>query len=111
MLMEKFMVFLYWLSYYPCYKLQFGTKLYTVKFSIKLNTFQIEDLTTNNICEKSEQRFKIDNALVRDASSALLHKSLDDSPVHHPPGKVLRYQGNVLAVSVHYHKFYSKHSK
>ena len=37
-----------------------------IKFSIELNTFQIDDkdLDTNNICEKSEQIFKMEDALV-----------------------------------------------
>ena len=49
-------IFLYFLPYYLCYKLHFGIKMCTIKFSIKLNTFQIDDkdLTTNNICKKSE---------------------------------------------------------
>ena len=39
----------------------------TIKFSIKLDTFQIDDkdLTTNNIYEKNKQIFKVDDASVR----------------------------------------------
>ena len=39
----------------------------TIKFSIELNPFKIndQDLTTNNICEKIAQIFKMDDASVR----------------------------------------------
>ena len=42
----------------------------TIKFSIELYIFQIydKDITTNNICEKSAQIFK-----------------MNDASVHHPP--------------------------
>ena len=38
-----------------------------IKFSIELNTLQIDDkeLNTNNIREKSEQIFKMDDASMR----------------------------------------------
>ena len=62
----------------------------TVKFSIELNTLEFDDKdpTTNSICEKSEPIFKFDDALVR--HQPVYVRFLDDSPVHHPPGKVLR---------------------
>ena len=58
-LMEKFMIFLYFWSYYSCYKLHFGIKLCTIKFSIQLDTFQIDDkdLIISNICEKECTNF------------------------------------------------------
>ena len=38
----------------------------TIKFSIELNTYNIDDkdLNTNNICEKSETILKMDDTLV-----------------------------------------------
>ena len=47
----------------------------TIRFPIQLNTFQIDDkdLTTNNTCEKRAQIFK-----------------MDESPVRHRPGKLLK---------------------
>ena len=53
--MEKFKIFLYFLSHFSCYKHHFDIKMCTIKFSIKRNTFQIDDkgLTGNNICKKS----------------------------------------------------------
>ena len=38
----------------------------TIKISIELNTFQMDDkdLNTNNICEKGEQIFKMGDASV-----------------------------------------------
>ena len=53
-LTEKFMIFVYFfLPYYSCYKLRFGIKMCTIKFSMQLNMFQIDDkdIITNNICE------------------------------------------------------------
>ena len=46
-----------------------------IKFSIELNTFQIDDkdVTTNNICEKMRKFLKW----------------MDDASVHHRPGKML----------------------
>ena len=47
---------------------------------------------TNNICEKIEQVFKMDNASIRHPP---IYKSfLDDSPVCHLPSKVLRVSMN-----------------
>ena len=62
--------------------------MHTIKFSIKLNTFQIgdKDLTTNNICKKSEQYFKIDDTSVH---HIVYVSFLDDSLVRRPPSKVL----------------------
>ena len=57
----------------------------TIKFSIELNTFPIDDrdLTSNNICEKNALILKMDDA------SIVYTSFLDDSPVYHPPDKVL----------------------
>ena len=60
-----------------------------IKFSIELNIFQIDDkdITTNNICERSAQIFKMD---ATPACHPPVYVSfLDDSQVRHPPGKVL----------------------
>ena len=61
----------------------------TIKFSIELNIFQIDDkdITTNNICEKCAQILKMNDASVRHLP--LYVSFLDDSIVHHLPGKVL----------------------
>ena len=61
----------------------------TTKISILLNTFQIDDkdLTTNNICEKSAQIFKMDDASV--CHPPVYVSFWDDSLVCHPPGKAL----------------------
>ena len=58
----------------------------TIKFSIVLNTFHTDDknLNANNICEKSEQIFILDDALV---SQPAYVSFLDDSPLRHSPGK------------------------
>ena len=69
--------------------------MYTIKFSIELNAFQIyfKDLNTNNICEKTEKIFKMDDASVSHPPVTI--SFLDDSPVCHLPSKVLmkqRYQ-------------------
>ena len=62
----------------------------TIKFPIELNTFQAadKDLNTNNICEKSEPIFKMDDVLV--SHPPVYISFLDDSLVRHLPGKVLR---------------------
>ena len=77
----------------------------TVKFSIELTIFQTDDkdITTSNICEKSAQIFKMDDASVHHppvyvsflddplVSHLPIYVSfLDDSTVRHPPSKVLR---------------------
>ena len=61
----------------------------TIKFSIWLDTFQIDDkdLTTNNICEKSAQTVKMDDASVH--HPPVYVSFFEDSPVRHPSGKVL----------------------
>ena len=91
--MEKFTVFLDFLYYFSGYRrmLHFGIKMCTVN-SIELNTFQIDnrDLTTDNICEKNAQSFIMDDSLVRHPSFYV--SFLDDSPVCHPPSKVLMYE-------------------
>ena len=47
----------------------------TIKFSIELNTFQIddEDITTNDICEKKKSANLYNGCLISE-SSAHLHK-------------------------------------
>ena len=47
-LMEKFIIFLYYLSYYSYHKFHFGIQMCTVRYTIELNTFRIDDkdLTT-----------------------------------------------------------------
>ena len=61
----------------------------TIKFSIELNIFQIDDIdiTTNNIGEKSAQIFKMDDTSV--CHPPVYVSFWDDSPVRHPSGKVL----------------------
>ena len=63
--------------------------MHTIKFSIEVNIFHIndKDLTTNNICEKSEQLFRKDDASV--CHSPIYASVLDDSPVRQLPSKVL----------------------
>ena len=53
----------------------------TIKFSLELKTFQINDrdLNTNNVCEKSEQNFKMDDASV--SHQPVYVSFLDDSPM------------------------------
>ena len=55
----------------------------TIKFSIELNTFWIDDkdLTNNSICEKSVQ--------ISMSHQCSYASFLDDSVVRHLPGKVL----------------------
>ena len=52
--------------YYSRCKLYLNIKMCTIRFSIELNTFQIDDddLTTGNICEKSAHISKMDDASV-----------------------------------------------
>ena len=73
--------------------LHFGIKMCTIKFSIELNTFQWddEDLPTNNICEKSAQIFKINDASVCHPPDQVLHS-------HYTPGlnKNCKYSRNLL---------------
>ena len=61
----------------------------TIKFSIELDMFQIDDkdITTNNIFEKSATFFKMDDALVH--YPPIYASFLDVSLVSHLPGKVL----------------------
>ena len=61
----------------------------TIDFSINLNTFHIDDkdLTTNNICEKSVQIFKMDDSSV--SPQSVYVSFLDDLLVRHPPSRVL----------------------
>ena len=60
----------------------------TDKFFIELNAFQIDDkdLTTDNICEKCMQIFKMYDSLV--GHQSVYVSFLDDSPVSHLPGSV-----------------------
>ena len=62
----------------------------TIKFSIELNIFQIDDkdITTSNICEKCAQMFKMDDASV--CHPPVYLSFLDDSPVRYPSRKVLK---------------------
>ena len=62
-----------------------------MKFSIELNTFHIDDkdLYANNICEKSEQILKMEDALVN--HQPIYARFLDGSPVSLPPSKVLKF--------------------
>ena len=73
-------VVLYFFSYYSCWKLHFAIILCTVKLSIELNTFRIddEDLNTNNIHE-NEQIFEMNDASVRHQPISV--SFLDASPV------------------------------
>ena len=62
----------------------------TNKFSVELNTFPIDEkdlTTTTTICGKSAQMFKLNDPLV--SHPPVKVSVLDDSPAHHPPGKVL----------------------
>ena len=63
--------------------------MYTIKFSIELNTFQIDDkdLNTNTICEKRKFIFKMDDTSV--SHPPVYVGFLDDSTVHHLPGKMI----------------------
>ena len=72
--MEKFIICLYFWPYYLCYKLHFGIKMCTIKFSIELNTVQIidKDPTISNICEKCTN---FQNGWCISESSAPLPKS------------------------------------
>ena len=62
----------------------------TVKWSIQSNTFQIDDtdLITDDICEKCVQIFKMGDSSV--SHEPIYASFLDDSPVSHPLGKVLK---------------------
>ena len=61
----------------------------TIKFSIELSIFQIDDkdITINNTCKKSAKFFKMDDASV--CRPPIYVSFLDDSPVRHLPGRVL----------------------
>ena len=78
-----------------------------VKFSIELYTFQIDDkdLNTNNNSEKSELIFEIDDASV--SHPPVYETFLDDSPVRHPIGKVLKT--NVNGLISNFFKQFHKH--
>ena len=56
------------------------------------------DLTTNNICEKGAQIFKMGDALV--CHQPIYLSFLDDSPVCLLPGKVLIQNGRISTVIV-----------
>ena len=60
----------------------------TIKFSIQLNVFQIDDkdITTNNVCEKSVQIISMNDAWV--CHPPVYVSFMDDSRVCHAPGKV-----------------------
>ena len=61
----------------------------TIKFSIELNTFQINtELLVISV--KSAQIFKMDDTYVRHQPVYL--SFLDDSPMRHPLGKVLKWE-------------------
>ena len=66
----------------------------TIKFSIELNTFQMDDndQPTNNICEKSAQLYKIDDISVGYTPGKVLNS-------HYTPGpnKQCKYHGNLFA--------------
>ena len=78
--MEKF-IFFYIFDLID--KLPFGIKMCKIKFSIELNTFQIDDkdLATTNICEKNVQIFIMDDSLL--SHQPIYSRFLDYSLVHH----------------------------